>query len=83
MWMTKEKDQKQGTLNAIPKTRTTAGLANVWISPHENGHLQATGIDAKGRKQYRYHAHGTKSATNPNSINCLGLQKRCLSSANR
>jgi DNA topoisomerase-1 len=28
---------------------------NVWISPHENGHLQATGRDARGRKQYRYH----------------------------
>ena len=28
---------------------------NVWISPYENGHLQATGIDVKGRKQYRYH----------------------------
>ena len=29
---------------------------NVWISPRANGHLQATGRDAKGRKQYRYHA---------------------------
>jgi DNA topoisomerase I len=28
---------------------------NVWISPISNGHLQATGRDAKGRKQYRYH----------------------------
>jgi DNA topoisomerase-1 len=27
----------------------------VWISPHENGHLQATGRHARGRKQYRYH----------------------------
>lgn len=27
----------------------------VWISPYENGHLQATGFDVKGRKQYRYH----------------------------
>ena len=27
----------------------------VWISPHPNGHLQATGRDAKGRKQYIYH----------------------------
>lgn len=29
----------------------------VWISPRANGHLQATGIDAKNRKQYRYHAN--------------------------
>lgn len=28
---------------------------DVWICPHENGHLQATGRDARGRKQYRYH----------------------------
>src|SRR5687768_2573240 len=27
----------------------------VWICPFENGHLQATGKDARGRKQYRYH----------------------------
>jgi Eukaryotic DNA topoisomerase I, catalytic core len=30
--------------------------ADVWISPFVDGHLQATGRDAKGRKQYRYHA---------------------------
>lgn len=28
---------------------------DVWICPYANGHLQATGRDAKGRKQYRYH----------------------------
>lgn len=28
---------------------------HVWISPFANGHLQATGRDARGRKQYRYH----------------------------
>ncbi|MEO7276283.1 MAG: DNA topoisomerase IB [Vicinamibacterales bacterium] len=30
---------------------------NVWISPDPRGHLQATGRDARGRKQYRYHPH--------------------------
>ena len=29
---------------------------DVWIAPAERGHIQATGRDAKGRKQYRYHA---------------------------
>jgi DNA topoisomerase I len=29
---------------------------NVWISPLQNGHIQATGIDEAGRKQYRYHS---------------------------
>jgi DNA topoisomerase I len=35
---------------AIPPAYT-----DVWICPRPNGHLQATGRDAKGRKQYRYH----------------------------
>lgn len=35
---------------AIPPAWT-----NVWISPTRRGHLQATGRDARGRKQYRYH----------------------------
>ena len=35
---------------AIPPAYTT-----VWICPLPNGHLQATGIDARGRTQYRYH----------------------------
>ncbi|MPZ74442.1 MAG: DNA topoisomerase IB [Nitriliruptorales bacterium] len=29
--------------------------ADVWICPYPNGHLQAVGTDAAGRKQYRYH----------------------------
>src|SRR5918911_1795758 len=28
---------------------------DVWICPAPNGHLQATGVDARGRKQYLYH----------------------------
>jgi len=35
---------------AIPPAWT-----NVWICPDADGHLQATGRDARGRKQYRYH----------------------------
>ena len=30
---------------------------DVWIAPHANGHIQATGIDAAGRTQYLYHPH--------------------------
>ena len=36
---------------AIPPAWT-----DVWICPWAGGHIQATGRDAKGRKQYRYHA---------------------------
>jgi DNA topoisomerase-1 len=28
---------------------------DVWIAPHPNGHIQATGVDAAGRRQYLYH----------------------------
>ncbi len=35
---------------AIPPAWT-----DVWICPRDNGHIQATGRDARGRKQYRYH----------------------------
>lgn len=35
---------------AIPPAYTS-----VWIAPIANGHIQATGRDARGRKQYRYH----------------------------
>ena len=47
-------------LERIKKLVIPPAWENVWISTHENGHLQATGIDAKGRKQYRYHPHWNK-----------------------
>jgi DNA topoisomerase-1 len=28
---------------------------DVWVAPHANGHVQATGIDEAGRRQYLYH----------------------------
>ncbi|MEO0377562.1 MAG: DNA topoisomerase IB [Cyanobacteria bacterium P01_A01_bin.17] len=43
-----ERDRIQAL--AIPPAWT-----EVWICPNPQGHLQATGRDAKGRKQYRYH----------------------------
>src|SRR5947207_9170723 len=33
----------------------TSDRTDVWISTHEDGHLQVTARDARGRKQYRYH----------------------------
>jgi DNA topoisomerase I len=33
---------------------------DVWICPHEDGHLQVTARDGRGRKQYRYHPHFRK-----------------------
>jgi DNA topoisomerase-1 len=45
------------TLARIRKLAIPPAWKNVWICKSANGHLQATGIDARGRKQYRYHPH--------------------------
>ena len=44
-----------GTLARIRKLAIPPAYSDVWICPKANGHIQATGRDAKGRKQYRYH----------------------------
>jgi DNA topoisomerase-1 len=44
------------TLERIRKLAIPPAYSDVWICPQPNGHIQATGRDAKGRKQYRYHA---------------------------
>jgi DNA topoisomerase-1 len=43
------------TLARIKSLAIPPAWTDVWICPFSNGHLQATGRDAKGRKQYRYH----------------------------
>lgn len=48
--------EDEETLSRIRKMALPPAWTNVWICPKANGHLQATGIDSKGRKQYRYHA---------------------------
>src|SRR6476659_3574289 len=50
----KLKDKK--TLERIRALAIPPAYERVWICPKPNGHLQATGYDAKGRKQYRYHS---------------------------
>ncbi len=46
----------KATLGRIKKLVIPPAWEQVWICSEDNGHLQATGMDAKGRKQYRYHA---------------------------
>jgi DNA topoisomerase-1 len=45
----------EATLARIKSLAVPPAWTDVWICAHANGHLQATGRDAKGRKQYRYH----------------------------
>ncbi len=44
------------TLARIRSMALPPAWERVWISPKANSHLQATGIDTRNRKQYRYHA---------------------------
>jgi DNA topoisomerase I len=46
----------EDTLKRIRSLAIPPAWTEVWICPQSNGHLQATGRDARGRKQYRYHA---------------------------
>lgn len=45
----------EATLQRIRRLAVPPAYQNVWICPMPHGHLQATGRDARGRKQYRYH----------------------------
>jgi DNA topoisomerase-1 len=51
----------EGTLERIRKLAIPPAWTNVWICKLANGHLQATGRDARGRKQYRYHPRWRES----------------------
>jgi DNA topoisomerase-1 len=45
----------EATLDRIRKLAIPPAWTDVWIAPTARGHIQATGRDVKGRKQYRYH----------------------------
>ncbi len=45
------------TLQRLRSLAIPPAWTDVWICPNPRGHLQATGRDARGRKQYRYHPH--------------------------
>jgi DNA topoisomerase-1 len=44
------------TLARIRALALPPAWASVWISPDPSGHIQATGVDSRGRTQYRYHS---------------------------
>lgn len=45
----------EATLQRIKDLVIPPAWKNVWIDPHPNGHIQAVGTDAAGRRQYLYH----------------------------
>ena len=42
-------------IDRLNKVALPPAYTDAWYCPYPDGHLQATGIDARGRKQYRYH----------------------------
>ncbi len=46
---------KAAVLDRIRHLAIPPAWEDVWICPKESGHLQATGRDVRGRKQYHYH----------------------------
>lgn len=55
------KDAK--TLDRIRALAIPPAWTDVWICPRATGHIQATGRDVKGRKQYRYHDDWSRHAS--------------------
>lgn len=51
---------EEDTLARIRKLAIPPAYRDVWICPDPDGHIQATGRDDKGRKQYRYHPRWTE-----------------------
>jgi len=51
-----ERVRDEATLARIAALVIPPAYTDVWICADPQGHLQATGRDARGRKQYRYHA---------------------------
>jgi DNA topoisomerase-1 len=45
----------ESTLERVRRLRVPPAWTEVWIAATPNAHLQATGVDAKGRRQYLYH----------------------------
>ena len=51
-----ERVTDRDTIDRLNAIGLPPAYSDAWFCKDDNGHLQATGIDARGRKQYRYHA---------------------------
>jgi len=69
------------TLKRIRSLVIPPAWTDVWISPDPNGHLQAVGRDARGRKQYRYHPAGGRYATRRSITSCSTSRGCCRNCA--
>lgn len=57
-----ERIAEEAEINRLRSLAVPPAYTDVWLCPSPRGHIQATGRDAKGRKQYRYHARWRETA---------------------
>jgi DNA topoisomerase-1 len=58
------------TLQRINSLAIPPAWTRVWIWPDPDGHIQAVGYDARGRKRYRYHPRWRAVRDDTNSSTC-------------
>lgn len=63
------------TLARIRSLAIPPAWEDVWICRHSDGHLQATGVDAAGRTQYRYHLEWARRAAEAKFDRALDLAR--------
>ncbi|MEV6909959.1 DNA topoisomerase IB [Amycolatopsis sp. NPDC051071] len=64
------------TIERIDRLAIPPAWRRVWISPHENAHIQAVGVDAAGRRQYLYHPEWRRSRDEEKHERVLALARR-------
>lgn len=64
------------TIGRINELAIPPAWKDVWICPFANGHIQATGFDAAGRKQYLYHQHWRESRDRDKFDEMLGFGRK-------
>ncbi|WET81415.1 DNA topoisomerase IB [Amycolatopsis sp. QT-25] len=66
----------QHTIERINALAIPPAWRQVWISPHENAHIQAVGVDDAGRKQYLYHAEWRRARDEEKHERVLALARK-------
>jgi DNA topoisomerase IB len=64
-------------LERIRELAITPARADVWVCPDPFGHLQATGVDAAGRRQYLYHQRWRERRDREKFERMAALSSRC------
>ena len=64
-------------LDRIRELAIPPAWEDVWICRHQNGHLQATGVDSAGRKQYLYHQRWRERRDQEKFDEMIGFARRC------